>query len=345
MMAPALDFALPPKLERGVPRSQRDDVRLMVGSRAGLGIVDTTFARLPDFLSSGDVLVINTSATLPAAVDALAQSDEQSDEQVVVHFSSRLPNGTWTVEVRHPDGHASRRYPDFAGGPLKLAGGGAIRTLRRHPVATRLWVVQVDIPGDFLDYLQLYGRPIRYRHSGGDWPLEAYQTVYARELGSAEMPSAGRPITTKILTDLLAGSVAVLPIVLHAGVASLEEGEHPAEEYFEVPEATAVAANALRSAGGRLIAVGTTVVRALESVTNESGALHAATGYTELLIKSSSTVRAIDGLLTGWHEPKASHLDLVEAVAGRELMELMYHKAVEVGYEWHEFGDSCLILP
>lgn len=345
MTAPALDFALPPELERGVPRSRRDDVRLMVGSRGDLGIVDTTFARLPDFLRSGDVLVINTSATLPAAVNALAQTDGQSGEQVVVHFSSRLPDRTWTVEVRHPQGLGSRRYPDFAGGRLQLEGGGVIRALRRHPVATRLWVVQVDVPGDFHDYLQLYGRPIRYGHSGGDWPLEAYQTVYARQFGSAEMPSAGRPFTTKILTDLLAGGVAVLPIFLHAGVASLEEGEHPAEEYFEVPEATATAANALRSAGGRVIAVGTTVVRALESATNEAGALHAASGYTDLLIESSSAVLAIDGLLTGWHEPKASHLDLVEAVAGRELMEPMYRKAVEDGYAWHEFGDSCLILP
>ena len=345
MTAPALDFALPPELERGVPRRRRDDVRLMVGSRAGLGIVDTTFARLPDFLRSGDVLVINTSATLPAAVDALAQTDEQSGERVVVHFSSRFPNGTWTVEVRHPQGLGSRRYPDFAGGRLQLEGGGAIRTLGRHPVATRLWVVRVDIPADFHDYLQLYGRPIRYGHSGGNWPLEAYQTVYARQVGSAEMPSAGRPFTTKILTDLLAGGVAVLPVVLHAGVSSLEEGEHPAEEYFEVPEATAITANALRSAGGRLLAAGTTVVRALESVANESGALQAATGYTDLLIQSSSALRAIDGLLTGWHEPKASHLDLVEAIAGRQLMELMYRKAVDDGYAWHEFGDSCLILP
>ena len=341
MTAPALDFALPPELERGDPPSRRDDVRLMVGFRADLGIVDTTFARLSDFLRSGDVLVINTSATLPAAVAAVAESGEE----VIVHFSSRLPNDTWTVEVRHPEGLGYGRYPDFAGGQLQLEGGGVIRALERHPVATRLWVVSIDVPGDFRDYLQLYGRPIRYGHAGGKWPLEAYQTVYAREFGSAEMPSAGRPFTTEILTSLLAGGVAVLPIVLHAGVASLEEGEQPAEEYYEVPEATAVAANALRSAGGRLIAVGTTVVRALETVADESGGVHAATGYTDLLIESFSAVRAIDGLLTGWHEPKASHLELVEAIAGRELLESMYRQAVAGGYAWHEFGDSCLILP
>lgn len=341
MTAPALDFALPPELERGSPRSQRDDVRLMVGFRTDAGIADTTFARLPDFLRPGDVFVINTSATLPAAVDAVAESGER----VVVHFSSRLPDDTWTAEVRHPEGLGFRRYPEFAGGRLRLAGGGVIRTLGPHPVATRLWVVRLDLPGDFSDYLQLYGRPIRYGHAAGNWPLEAYQTVYARQHGSAEMPSAGRPFTTEMLTGLLAGGVAVLPIVLHAGVASLEEGEHPAEEYYEVPQATAVAANALRSAGGRLIAVGTTVVRALETVAGETGVLHAATGFTDLLIESSSPVRAVDGLLTGWHEPKATHLELVEAVAGRHLMESMYRRAVEVGYGWHEFGDSCLILP
>jgi len=337
---PALDFVLPAHLEKGEPPGRRDEVRLMVGSRSDQQIIDTTFPHLPDFLRSGDVLVINTSATLPAALDATTERGEQ----VVVHFSSRLPDSNWTVEVRRPQGLGTKPLPDFGGGRLSLEGGGAITTIARHPVASRLFIVTVDRAGDVLDYLDRFGRPIRYGYAAAAWPLDAYQTVYARHPGSAEMPSAGRPFTAELIANLIASGIAVLPVVLHAGVASLEEGEHPAEEYYSVPAATAAAANALRIGGGRVIAVGTTVVRALETVADETGFLSADDGYTDLVIGDGSNLRAIDGLLTGWHEPRASHLELVEAVAGRELMESMYRRAVDLGYAWHEFGDSCLLL-
>lgn len=340
MTAPALDFALPTYLERGVPPRRRDDVRLMVGSRTDSEIVDTTFPALGRFLHPGDVLVVNTSATIPAAIDATTSSGEK----VVVHFSSRLPDETWTVEVRRPQGLGSQPYPDFDGDSFLLDGGGSIAIIHRHPVAARLLVVRAGLEPNVVEYLARFGRPIRYGYAKDRWPLDAYQTVYAREPGSAEMPSAGRPFTAEMITSLIAAGVVVLPVLLHAGVASLEEGEHPAEEFFSVSRATAGAANALRQAGGRLIAVGTTVVRALETVADRSGLLSSGEGYTDLIIEAASPPTAIDGLLTGWHEPHASHLELVEAVAGRGLMEAMYRHAIELRYSWHEFGDSCLIL-
>ena len=236
-----LDFDLPRSLERGRPPEQRDDVRLMVGSVASQIIVDARFGDLPDFLNPGDALVINTSATVPAAIDARTDRGEQ----VVVHFSSRLPSDLWTVEVRHPDGLGSLPYPDFAGGYLRLDGGAIVEAFEQHPRTGRLWLTKVDGIGDVIDYLNRFGRPIRYGYAKDRWPLEAYQTVYALQPGSAEMPSAGRPFTAEIITELIARGVAVLPLVLHAGVASLEEGEHPAEEFYSVPAATAIAANAL----------------------------------------------------------------------------------------------------
>jgi S-adenosylmethionine:tRNA ribosyltransferase-isomerase len=201
------------------------------------------------------------------------------------------------------------------------------------------------VPGDLLAYLGDHGRPIRYRYAAAPWDLDAYQTVYAREPGSAEMPSAGRPFTTELMASLVASGVVILPIVLHAGVASLELGEHPAPEQRWVPVAAASAINALRADGGRVIAVGTTVTRALESAADVDGTVRPAEGLTDIVIGPNRPTRVVDGLITGWHEPKASHLELVEVVAGPSLATRMYERALATRYLWHEFGDSCLILP
>jgi S-adenosylmethionine:tRNA ribosyltransferase-isomerase len=129
------------------------------------------------------------------------------------------------------------------------------------------------------------------------------------------------------------------------GVASLEADEQPYPEHATLPRATAARVNATRAAGGRVVAIGTTVVRALESAVDPLGRVHAFDGWTDLVITPERGVRVVDGLLTGWHEPEASHLLLLEAIAGRELLELSYEAAVSEGYLWHEFGDVHLILP
>jgi S-adenosylmethionine:tRNA ribosyltransferase-isomerase len=196
--------------------------------------------------------------------------------------------------------------------------------------------------GDPSSYLVAHGQPIRYT-PGRRWPMSDYQTLFAAEPGSAEMPSAGRPFTTRLVTRLVTAGVAVLPIVLHAGVSSYEEGEAPGAERFRVPEPTARLANAARAGGGRLVAVGTTVVRALESVVDAAGTLHPDEGVTDLVITPERGVRAVDALVTGWHEPRSSHLRMLEAIAGRALLERSYAEAVDHGYLWHEFGDSLLV--
>jgi S-adenosylmethionine:tRNA ribosyltransferase-isomerase len=196
-----------------------------------------------------------------------------------------------------------------------------------------------------LTYLAVHGRPIRYGYVTRDWPLGTYQNVYAREPGSAEMPSAGRAFTPELLTGLMTRGVAVAPLVLHSGVSSPEADEAPYPEPYRVSESTAALVNHTRARDGRVVAVGTTVVRALETVADATGVAHPGEGWTDVVVTPERGVRVVDGLLTGWHEPRASHLALVEAVAGRPLLERSYQAAVEDGYHWHEFGDLHLVLP
>ena len=190
-----------------------------------------------------------------------------------------------------------------------------------------------------------HGQPIRYSHAAGAWPLAAYQTVFSREPGSVEMPSASRPFTDRLVARLVAGGVTVVPIVLHTGVSSQDHGEPPYAERYRVPGATADAVNAAHAAGARVIAAGTTVVRALETTADAVGHAHPGEGWTELVVSPRRGVRVVDGLITGWHEPESSHLALLEAVAGRPLLASSYRAAFDADYRWHEFGDSHLILP
>jgi len=159
------------------------------------------------------------------------------------------------------------------------------------------------------------------------------------------MPSAGRPFTASTVTALVARGVAVVPVTLHTGVSSQEAGEGPAPERFVVPASTARLVNAARRGGGRVIAVGTTVTRALESAVDADGLVAARAGWTERVVTPADPPRVVTGLVTGWHDPAASHLLLVEAVAGPELTQRAYAAAVAGGYLWHEFGDSALLLP
>ena len=343
----ALDFVLPPELEatappeaRGVPR---DEVKLLVS----VGVEPPRHRRfldLPDALAPGDLLVVNTSATVPAAVDAVLPDGDT----VEVHLCTRLPSGLWLLELRVPAVPASRpRFDDASGTTLSIAGTGAtVEVLSRLRGSQRLWLAVVRTPGESLDQLLArHGRPIRYRHVPHDWPLDAYQTVFARQPGSAEMPSAARPFTPAVVDALVRRGVAIAPIVLHTGVSSLEGHEAPYPERYRVAAETAAQVNEVRAAGGRVIAAGTTVVRALESATGTDGVVRPAKGWTNVFITPARGVRAVDGLLTGWHEPEASHLLMLEAIAGRPALELAYAAAIEHRYLWHEFGDTHLILP
>lgn len=348
----ALTFEVPPALEASEPPEARgltrDGVRLMVAYRSINELVHTTFSLLPAFLEPGDLVVVNTSGTMPAAISG---RDTHSGQPVVVHLSTRLEDDRWVVEPRRPCGGTSAEWSSVAGGPaprcVTLEGEGAhLELLERYSGSDRLWLARLRLPQSPPTWMAAHGRPIRYRYVDRDWPLDAYQNVYATERGSAEMPSAGRPFTHEIITRLVAKGVAVAPVVLHTGVASIEGDELPHPERVKVPRATAARVNGTRNEGGRVLAVGTSVVRALESAVDQtSGELHELDGWSDLVITPERGVHTVDGLLTGWHEPQASHLLMLEAVAGRALLDRSYEASIEEGYLWHEFGDVHLVLP
>jgi S-adenosylmethionine:tRNA ribosyltransferase-isomerase len=331
-----------PPEARGVAR---DAVRMLVASRGagGVGGVGFTHARardLPAHLRPGDVVVVNTSATLPAALPAR----RADGTELRLHLSTPCGDGgRWVVELR--DG-GERFGGGRTGETLALPAGARATLLAPYLTGARLWLAQLDTGArPLLDFLAQHGAPIRYGYVERASPLADYQTVFATQPGSAEMPSAGRPFTPELVTALVAGGIAIAPVVLHTGVSSQDAGEPPYPERYVVPAATARLVNAARAGGGRVVAVGTTVVRALETVAGEDGTIGAGAGWTHHVVTPQTGVRAIDGLLTGWHEPAATHLLMLEAVGGRALVAASYDAARRGGYLWHEFGDVHLILP
>jgi S-adenosylmethionine:tRNA ribosyltransferase-isomerase len=347
------DFTLPPELEAHAPPEARglarDEVRLMVSRIADDSITHARFRDFPSFLAPGDVLVINTSGTLNAALPA-----RLDDAEIALHLSTHLPGDLWSAEVRavaHKTTQPLRAA--LAGRRLALPEGGEAQILVPYPGGddappdgiSRLWVVALHLPLPWRDYLAQFGAPIHYSYVPETWPNAYYQTVYATERGSAEMPSAGRAFTPEIITRLVAEGIGVVPLLLHTGVASLEDHEPPYAEWFRVPEATARAVNAARATGGRVVAVGTTVVRALESVADARGHVHAGEGWTDLVITPARGMHAVSAMLTGLHEPRASHLAMLAALAPTAHLRHTYAAALSEGYLWHEFGDLHLILP
>ena len=334
------DFELPPTLEASEPPEARgvarDAVRMMVSRRRTGEITHHPFTDLPGLLLPGDLLVVNTSATLPAAV--------RCGPGLVMHFSTSLPDGSWLAELRAVRGRATQPYPGGSPGQALPLPGGAVATLAER-VTGRLWRVRLSTA--VVPYLLRHGRYIHYSYVERDWPAQAYQTVFAATPGSAEMPSASRPFTPEMVTRLVVRGVTIAPVTLHTGVSSLEGDEEPYPEPYDVPPATARLVNATRQAGGRVIALGTTVVRALESAAlNGPGAeLAAASGWTHHVVTPDTGVRVVNGLFTGLHEPRSSHLHMLNAFAGEPLLRRCYAAALDHSYLWHEFGDVHLLLP
>ena len=343
--APRIAFDAPKKAprppeDRGVAR---DQVRLLVARRDD--IVHARFKDLGENLRPGDLLVVNDSAT--EAREADAKLDGRG--AVVLHAATPLDDGDWVIEIRTaPD--AARAILDLAPGQRVHAGPVTLTVIAPYPAeassptgaGNRLW--QASVAGDLRTHLRRRGRPIAYGYLDRGYPLSAYGTVFGRRPGSAEMPSASRPFTRRLVTDLVGRGVGFAPITLHTGVSSQEAGEAPAPEWFEVPATTAAQVEHTRRSGGRVIAVGTTATRALESaVTN--GEVRGTSGWTERVVTPAHPPQVVTGLISGWHDPQASHLLLVEAVAGIDLAQAAYAEAVAAGYEWHECGDSGLFLP
>jgi S-adenosylmethionine:tRNA ribosyltransferase-isomerase len=342
----ALDVALLESLEaheppeaRGTPR---DDVRLMVATRHDSRIVHARFRDFPLFVAPGDLVVVNNSATLPAALTAQRADGDELELRLSTPAPDRAGDEWWIVELRRGAEPFARLA---AGEVLALPAGATAEIVAPYAGARRLWLARLELAEPLASYLSRYGRPIRYAYVPAEWPLASYQNSYALAPGSAEMPSAGRPLTAKLVTRLVAHGVLVAPVTLHTGVSSPELGEPPYPERFRVSPETARLVNAVRAWRGRIVAVGTTVVRALETVARPDGYVEPREGWTDLVVTPERGLQVVDGLLSGWHEPQASHLELLRAAAGPELLERSYQAAAAEGYLWHEFGDVHLVLP
>jgi S-adenosylmethionine:tRNA ribosyltransferase-isomerase len=349
-MSAPFSFVLPQELaatappeRRGVPR---DQVRLLVIDRWSGRVEHTRFDQLGDHLRPGDLLVFNSSRTLPASLGGCTGPGGPCLE---VRLAEHLPDDSWLALLVCREGE-----PFACGlreGLVVSFGQGLTATVHERDAAIpRLWRLRFSRSGsELIDQLYRLGRPIRYEYVSQPWGLDYYQTVYAREPGSAEMPSAGRAFTWKLLFALQQRGIESAHILLHTGLSSYLDDEldalHPAseEEYFVGVEAAEKVRRA-RAAGRRVIAVGTTVVRALESAVGPDGHVRAGHGYTRLHVTAGHRLRAVDGLLTGLHEPEASHLDLLTAFLPAERVRSAYEGAVRLGYLWHEFGDLNLIV-
>jgi S-adenosylmethionine:tRNA ribosyltransferase-isomerase len=375
-------FELPDELSAQAPPEKRglsrDGLRLLAADRRTGNVTHARFDRIADFLHPGDCLVFNASRTLPAVLPAMAAPaawGERGPEsgaipagaperaadgipagtRLQIRLARRWGDGLWSVLIL--DANEEPWIGDFRGTRLAFStgapggsGGLTGEVLERDPCVERLWKIRFSLRGqDLMQSLSRLGSPVRYWYAAGPWGLDDYQTVYAREPGSVEMPSAGRAFTWKLLMDLRRKGVGTAFLVLHAGLSSYMDEEYDARkpasvESFRLEEAAARAVNQAKSAGGRIIAVGTTVVRALESIADHAGRVRAAEGETALRIFPGYRLKSVDGLLTGFHEPAASHLDLLTAFMPPDRLKSVYDAALRGKYLWHEFGDANLIL-
>lgn len=346
-----LNFQLPDTLQTALPTEvrniNRDEVKLMVSNRKNDDIQHTQFKHIADYLDTGDVLVVNTSGTIKAALNIILPNGQKGS----IHLSNQLTDQQWLVEIRQNRGRQTKRFYDMEKDSIiPLTNDGIMHIIAPfYPPSIaakhlQLWIVRFELPLPIFDYLNQYGLPIRYTHTPKHYPIDYYQTIFANEWGSAEMPSAGRAFTPEIITKLVIKGVQFAPILLHTGVASLELNEKPYPEFYKVSPTTASIINWAKQKGRRIIAVGTTAVRAIETVTNKAGKVQAGMDWTNLYITPERGLHTINGLLTGFHEPNASHLLMLSALAQATHLQKCYDTAIAQQYQWHEFGDLHLIL-
>jgi S-adenosylmethionine:tRNA ribosyltransferase-isomerase len=343
-------FHLPSELNADRPPERRglarDRVRLLVLDGNNGQVIHTRFDRITEFLDPGDLLVFNSSRTLPAT---LAGTVRHLQWPVEVRLAESLPDGTWLALLIQSPQRAENVITK--GLILEFAQDLRCEVLERDPRIPPLWKLRFSKSGtEFLDSVYRIGQPVRYRYLSAPWRLSYYQNVYALQPGAAEMPSAGRAFTWRLLLQLRHRGVETAAITLHAGLSSyldndLDRQHLASEEEYWISEEAAAKIRRAKNSDRRIVAVGTTVVRALESIAAECGGeVNGCHRYTQLRVTADYRLQVVNGLLTGLHEPEASHLDLLAAFVSPPTLYAAYSEAIRQRYLWHEFGDLNLIL-
>ncbi len=343
--APPIRFSLPAQLEASEPPEyrglRRDQVRLLVLPRFSGPVTHTRFDEIGDFLRAGDLLVVNNSRTIPG----LLRARNEWGEPVEVRLAHQRESDRWDALLLNGRTHIGQvgMRLDFGDGLT-----GYVESV--NPELPFLWRLHFSTCClELLDHIYRLGEPIRYNYVRDALPIDLYQTVYATTPGSIEMPSAGRALTWELLLNLRRRGVGMAALCLHTGLSSTRDdaidATHPNyDEEYRVSAETAQVVNETHARGGRVVAVGTTVVRALETVAQQDGTISPAHALTRLHIDARHKLRAVDALITGLHEQQASHLDLLSAFVEPRRLEWAYNEAIEQGYLWHEFGDLNLII-
>ncbi|WP_258359957.1 tRNA preQ1(34) S-adenosylmethionine ribosyltransferase-isomerase QueA [Moorella sulfitireducens (nom. illeg.)] len=336
------DYNLPPDLIAQTPVEPRDASRLLVLHRGRDYIEHRHFYNLPDYLREGDVLVLNETRVLPARLWGRRAG---TGARIEVLLLTRRDRDTWEALVR-----PARRVPL---GTEIIFGRGELKA--------RVTAVSGD-GGRVLEFTYQEGSFEALLDRLGEMPLPPYikakpeepgryQTVYARVDGSAAAPTAGLHFTPRLLEQLRDQGVQIIYLLLHVGLGTFRpvkveniEEHHMHAEYYEVTPEAATAINAARARGGRVVAVGTTVVRTLETVATGEGLIRPGKGWTDIFIYPGYRFKAVDCLITNFHLPKSTLIMLVSAFAGREKILAAYRTAIAEGYRFFSFGDAMLIL-
>ena len=338
----ALDFFLPDELNASDPPEKRgirrDHVRMMVLDRATGEIRHDRFFHLTNYLHPGDLVILNNSRTIPAVLQAeWLRNTVQLAPKVEVRLARRRGEDAWdALIVASPikTGDILQFSPELSATVIAEKENSPLKIIKFSKKGT-----------DLFNIIYALGEPVRYEYIDHPWDLDYYQTVFASHPGSVEMPSAGRAFSWELLFKLISNDIQVEFIQLHTGLSYLLDDQwvqtpEENEEEYHITDRTMEMILETKASGKKVIAVGTTVVRALESAA-KNGAL---SGLTNLYIDQHYPLKIADGIITGFHEPKASHLDMLSAFVSEQNLLKAYDQAIGAGYLWHEFGDMNLII-
>ena len=335
-------------LPAGFLGGRRDGVKLLVVDRKGGAISSDIFMNLSEYINEGDLLVVNNSRIIKASLSAyFPRLGKYGD----FNFGTSRTGGMVLAEPRPKELNRDLRAND----EVQLIGPDvSAKLIRKHEEFERFWWIDPGVDGNnLMTVMKSYGKPITYSHVAFPVSEDEYLTEFSRVPGSVEPPSAGIPFTEEVLDDVEGAGAEIAELTLHCNLGSLEffefsKKERLLNEEYSIPGRTLRKMVETRSNGGRVIAVGTTVVRALESYALENSIDYreegSYEGSTDIFIKRGFNFRAVDGLITGMHDGGSSHIDMISALVGPEMLQTAYGLAVQWGYLWHEFGDMTMIL-